>query len=214
MCPTVLGRVETRTFTLIGPALLGLILWLVTGNEGFLVLIGILLLEGVALDTAFYPYVIKWQPPWLTFVLAIGEFVILYTLAQVLDVGVKPVDAVWFYWVSWVMANWTKIVVFPIISLSWIENVGYCGRGEAGDFIADNWNPERRRIEIDGRVPVNPHGGSLSEGATTGAGHFREAVLQLRGAAGERQVPGASVALATPGGHFFNSQAFLLRSDA
>jgi hypothetical protein len=142
MCPTVLGRVETRTFTLIGPALAGLILWLGTGNEGFLVLIGILLLEGVALDTAFYPYVIKWQPPWLTFVLAVGEFVILYTLAQVLEVGVKPVDAVWFYWASWLMANWTKIVVFPIISLSWIEN--------GGEFRSVGWStaPEYQQLPV------------------------------------------------------------------
>src|SRR6476659_8336821 len=83
MCPTLLGRTETRTFILIGPAILGAILSLLTGNEGFIVIIGIFLLQGVVLDVFFYPYVIKWQPPWLTFVLAVGEFVITYTLAQV-----------------------------------------------------------------------------------------------------------------------------------
>ena len=35
MCPTVLGRVETRVAILIGPAILGAILWLITGNEGY-----------------------------------------------------------------------------------------------------------------------------------------------------------------------------------
>ena len=65
---------------------------------------------------------------------------------------------------------------------------------------------------IDGRIPINPHGGSLSEGATRGSGHLREAVVQLRGDAGERQVSGARTALVTPGGFFFNSQGFILRT--
>ncbi len=132
MCPTVLGRIQTRTATLVGPAILGTILSLLTGNEGFIVVIGIFLLMGVVLDTSFYPFVIKWQPPWLTFLLAVGEFVILYTLAQILEAGLQPVDALWFYWASWVMANWTKIVILPILSLTWIES--------GGEFRATGWS--------------------------------------------------------------------------
>ena len=124
MCTTILGRIETRTFILIGPAILGAILSLLTGNEGFIVIIGIYLLQGVVLDVFFYPYVIKWQPPWLTFVLAIGEFIILYVIAQVAEVGLKPIDAVWWFWLSWTLAIWTKIVVLPNIFLTWIENGG------------------------------------------------------------------------------------------
>src|SRR5436305_15200269 len=108
MCPTNLGRVETRTAILIGPAIAGAILSLISGNEGFIVLIGVYLLMGVALDTTLYPLLIKWQPPWLTGVLALGEFVILYVLGQVLKVGLSPLEAILLYWVSWVVAVSTR----------------------------------------------------------------------------------------------------------
>jgi acetyl-CoA acetyltransferase len=79
-------------------------------------------------------------------------------------------------------------------------------------FLADHWDAVENRIKIKGRVPVNTHGGSLSEGGSQGAGHLREAVTQLRGQAGRRQVPGAQVALLTPGGFFFNAQGLVLRA--
>jgi acetyl-CoA acetyltransferase len=101
---------------------------------------------------------------------------------------------------------------FTIITLGWIENTGWCGPGEATKFIADHWDDDGARLMIDGRIPVNSHGGSLSEGGTRGTGHIREAVVQLRGDAGERQVAGAKTALVTPGGFFFNSQGAVLRT--
>lgn len=102
---------------------------------------------------------------------------------------------------------------FSFITLSWIENAGWCGPGEGGSFLESNWDKETGRIMIDGRIPVNSHGGALSEGGTQGSGHIREAVTQLRGDAGERQVPGARTALLTPGGFFFNAQGLILRRD-
>ena len=100
---------------------------------------------------------------------------------------------------------------FSIITLGWIENFGWCGPGEAGRFLEKHWDHEKGCAMIDGRVPINPHGGSLSEGATRGSGHLREAVVQLRGEAGERQVNGARTALIGCGGFFFNSQGAVLR---
>ena len=102
---------------------------------------------------------------------------------------------------------------FTIITLNWLENVGYCAKGEAGPFMESNWDKAENRVKINGRVPINTHGGSLSDGATQGAGHTREAVIQLRGDAGQRQVPNAKAALITPGGFFINSSAMILRAD-
>ncbi len=102
---------------------------------------------------------------------------------------------------------------FTIITLNWFENAGFCGPGEAGAFIEEHWDAASNRILINGRIPVNPHGGSLSEGATQGSGHVREAVHQLQGLAGSRQVPHARRALVTAGGFFFNAQGVTLRRD-
>jgi acetyl-CoA acetyltransferase len=103
---------------------------------------------------------------------------------------------------------------FSIITLNWFENAGWCEPGEAGAFIEDHWvanDDGTGRILIKGRVPVNPHGGSLSEGGTQGSGHLREAVHQLQARAGSRQVEGAERALLTMGGFFFNAEGITLR---
>jgi hypothetical protein len=152
MCPTFLGRIQTRTAILIGPAIVGAILSLLLDNEGYIVIIGIYYLIGVALDTTFYPFVIKWQPPWLTFVLGAGEFVIVYVLARVLDVPLEPIDAVWWYWAAWLMAVWTGIVILPIVSLTWIES--------GGEFRRTGWSvtPENEPLPVMARLDAQPVG--------------------------------------------------------
>jgi acetyl-CoA acetyltransferase/uncharacterized OB-fold protein len=96
---------------------------------------------------------------------------------------------------------------FTFNAVSWLEGLGFCDFGEAADFIE-----EGRGIAIDGRLPVNPHGGQLSAGRTHGYGFFREAVLQLRGEALGRQVTDAHIAVVTAGGGV-PSGAVLLRSQ-
>ena len=80
-------------------------------------------------------------------------------------------------------------------AISWLEGLGFCEFGEAKD-----WLDGGRRIALDGDLPVNPHGGQLSEGRTHGFGFLYEAVTQLRHEAGERQVAGARTAVVTSGG--------------
>jgi acetyl-CoA acetyltransferase len=95
---------------------------------------------------------------------------------------------------------------FTFNALSWLEGLGFCGLGEARDFI-----DEGRGIAVDGALPVNPHGGQLSAGRTHGYGFVRQAVLQLRGTAPGRQVRDPKVAVVTAGGGV-PSGAILLRA--
>lgn len=80
---------------------------------------------------------------------------------------------------------------FTYSVLTQLEGFGFCRPGEAGGFVRDG------NIALDGSLPVNPHGGLLSEAYIHGLNGAVEMVCQLRGESGERQVPGAEVALAT-----------------
>ena len=73
-----------------------------------------------------------------------------------------------------------------------LEELGFCGRGEARDFIADG------AIELGGRLPVNPHGGQLGEAYIHGMNGIAEAVRQVRGTS-VNQVPGDGPVLVTAG---------------
>lgn len=96
---------------------------------------------------------------------------------------------------------------FTFNAISWLEALGFCGFGEAMD-----WLDAGQRIALDGELPVNPHGGQLSEGRTHGFGFIYEAVTQLRHDAGDRQVARARTAVVTSGGGT-PSSVLLLRRD-
>jgi acetyl-CoA acetyltransferase/uncharacterized OB-fold protein len=97
---------------------------------------------------------------------------------------------------------------FTFNCVTWIESLGFCGLGEATDWIDGG-----RTIALDGALPLNPHGGQLSEGRTHGMGFFLEAVTQLRHDAGERQVAGATTAVVATGGGTPSSAVLLQRAD-
>jgi acetyl-CoA acetyltransferase len=83
---------------------------------------------------------------------------------------------------------------FSIFVLLWLEAAGFCKPGESGALAASS------ALELGGRLPVNTGGGQLSEGRFVGSGQLYETCLQLRGDAGDRQVPGAEVAFVGTGG--------------
>lgn len=78
----------------------------------------------------------------------------------------------------------------PLVPIQ-LEDYGFVPRGEATSFVADGGTA------LGGRLPTNTHGGHLSAGYVHGMNHLVEAVRQLRGECGERQVVGAEVALST-----------------
>jgi acetyl-CoA acetyltransferase len=94
--------------------------------------------------------------------------------------------------------------VFTPLIISQLEEYGFCDPGEGGPFVA-----EGRIAWPDGGLPVNTHGGALSEAYIHGFNHILEGVRQLRGTS-TCQVQGAEVALVT-GGPDVPTSALLLR---
>ncbi len=95
---------------------------------------------------------------------------------------------------------------FTFITLAWLEALGICADGESGPFIEGG-----ERISLTGELPLNTYGGQLSAGRMHGYWVVHEACAQLRGDAGERQIPKQpEVAVAASGGGPF-AGAILLR---
>jgi acetyl-CoA acetyltransferase len=96
---------------------------------------------------------------------------------------------------------------FTPVVLVELEDLGFCKPGEAGAFVAEG------RARIGGELPINTHGGLLSQCHPGNPGSMfalTEAVAQLRGAAGARQVAGAEIALLHAQGGILSSHATLL----
>jgi acetyl-CoA acetyltransferase len=99
---------------------------------------------------------------------------------------------------------------FTINTILFLEDLGFCGKGEGGAFV------EGGRIAPRGALPVNTSGGGLSYCHPGMFGLFTlvESVRQLRGDAGERQVHGAELALAHANGGVLSSQATVILGTA
>ena len=167
MCPTPIGRVHTRVATLFLPAVVATIASIVTGKPDWIVLIGVYLLIGVALDSGVYSWLLRYQPPWMTFVLALGEFGLVYLASSLLKLNLTTGEAVGLYWVSWVLAASTKVVLLPLLSLTYLES--------SLEFRRPQWS-------------VPPAQAPLPILAVT-TGKEAEAGPLVRGASGEHAIP-------------------------
>jgi acetyl-CoA acetyltransferase len=95
---------------------------------------------------------------------------------------------------------------FTSMLLLTLEDLGFCGRGEAGAFV------EGGRLRVDGELPTNTDGGGLSACHPGQRGLFLlvEAVRQLRGDGGARQVAGAELACVSGTGGWFCSSGTMI----
>ena len=96
---------------------------------------------------------------------------------------------------------------FSPSTIYWLEATGFCKEGEAHAWIQNG------RIELGGELPVNTHGGALSEGRLHGMGHLAEGVFQVTGRAGARQVVDCNVAYVTAGSPMLRGSGILLTSE-
>jgi len=95
---------------------------------------------------------------------------------------------------------------FTPLALPQLEELGFCARGEAKDFVKEG------RIELGGALPINPNGGQLGEAYIHGMNGIAEAVRQVRGSA-VNQVPAVQNVLVTAGTAVPTS-ALILSRDA
>jgi acetyl-CoA acetyltransferase len=100
---------------------------------------------------------------------------------------------------------------FTITVIAELEDLGFCKKGEGGAFV------EGGRIRLGGGLPVTTHGGLLSAvhpGLAGGMFHVVEAVRQLRGECGPRQVPDCELALAHGNGGIIGIHCTLILGRA
>jgi acetyl-CoA acetyltransferase len=99
---------------------------------------------------------------------------------------------------------------FTINTLLFLEDLGFCAKGEGGAFVCDG------AIAPGGRLPVNTNGGGLScvHPGMYGIFALIEAVRQLRGTCGDRQVAGATTAIAHGNGGTLSSQSTAILGTA
>jgi len=90
----------------------------------------------------------------------------------------------------------------------WLEAFGFCGEGEAYEFIQDG------RIALDGELPLNTSGGALGMGRLHGTPQLIEGVRQIQGRCGPRQVRNVETVLVEAGGPATGNAAVILSKTA
>ena len=149
-------------------------------------------------------------PVWL---LGAAEYATHMMLSQAGDITTSPiaVTAPRAFQMAGVSAKDVDLVsvydCYTITVLVTLEDAGFCPKGRSGPFV------EEHDLSYRGDLPLNTHGGQLSfgqPGLAGGASHITEAVCQLQGRTGDRQVPNCELAFVNGNGGVMSEQASLV----
>ena len=109
----------------------------------------------------------------------------MFIAAHFLKVGLTNLEAILEYWIVWWIAIWTKVVILPLVSLSWIEN--------AGEFRSTDWSvaPEYIPLAITAFTPTQQTGGSppLARAFSAGVIEIPEELRRAPSPSGVFQIP-------------------------
>ncbi|MEN9934765.1 MAG: hypothetical protein RLZZ387_1344 [Chloroflexota bacterium] len=124
MCFSLLGRVQTRLLSLVGPLALTLLYAAAAPEAGYLQMFGLMLCLGLYLEVGVYGMLIGYQPRWLTILLGVFELLLLLGCMRLLGWPVDLGRAVGLYAPAWLLAWLTTHALLPWLAPRWAEDGG------------------------------------------------------------------------------------------